>query len=135
MEWYRYQIPFHSEYDAPPDCEKNGNAMIDIWNFNVSWSYSFRLYFAYFLFLFWWNSIVFWSYSLIFSLFFILSWWTNIFWSSSPVFWYYSNDASRRNHRFYEISSFCHFGLTVFFWFFWYLPTVACYDYDSENMN
>ena len=53
-----------------------------------------RLYFAYFLFLFWWNS--------------------NIFWSSSPVFWDYSNEASRRNHRFYEISSFCQFGLTVF---------------------
>ena len=53
-----------------------------------------RWYFAYFLFLFGGNF--------------------SVFWSSSPVFWDYFNEASRRNHRFYEISSFFQIGLAVF---------------------
>ena len=99
-----------------------------------------------------WNSEVFWSFSLVFRIllffcgiprsfghrrlyfaYFFLKWNSEVFWSFSPVFLDYSSEASRTTHRFYEISLFCQFGFTVFSWFFCYLSTVACYDYNSKK--
>ena len=55
-----------------------------------------------------------WSYSLVFRILFSFKWNSEVFWSFSPVFLDYSSEASRTNHRFYEISLFCQFGFTVF---------------------